>query len=537
MIDYDYIIIGAGSAGCVLAERLSASHRHKVLVLEAGGRGRSPWISLPIGYGKSYFDAAVNWKYETEAESALAGRKGYWPRGKVVGGSGAINALVYARGVPQDFDDWAAVGAAGWDWTRVRESYEALETQIGVDGSRTGSGLLHVQDVSDQVHPISRHYFAAARELGMPIVDDINGPTGEGAGIYRINTSGGRRMHSARAHLAPALKRANVTLMTEAFVEQIGFDGRRATSVRVRQKGKVLNLRAGREIILSAGTVTSPRLLQLSGIGPADLLQSHGITPLVDNPHVGGNLQDHLGVSYPFRATEPTLNNVLRPFLGQVRAGLHYAWNRRGPLSLSVNQCGGYLKSDPNLDRPDQQIYFNPITYKLNPDSKNAAVRPDPFPGFIISFQPSRPTSRGRIDISAADPAAPPVIRPNSLGTEEDCAQVVAGGLLCQRFMKTAALDRLVESAIAADPRQMTPDDILADFRERCGTVFHPVGTCRMGADAANSVISPRLKVHGVERLRVVDASAFPNITSGNTNAPTMMLAHRASDMILEDAT
>ncbi|MEL7430465.1 MAG: GMC oxidoreductase, partial [Pseudomonadota bacterium] len=344
------------------------------------------------------------------------------------------------------------------------------------------------------------------------------------------------RMHSARAHLAPALKRKNVTLMTGAFVEKLVFEGTRAVSVRMRHKGRSFDLKAGREIILSAGAVTSPRILQLSGIGPSDLLKSHGIEPLLENHHVGGNLQDHLGINYYFRANEPTLNNVLRPMLGKVKAGLQYILFRRGPLALSVNQCGGYLKSSPGFAWPDQQLYFNPVSYKLTPNGKRTVVQPDPYPGFIIGFQPSRPTSRGRIDISGNDPQARPLIRPNSLDTEEDRAQVISGGLLCQRFMKTDALTGLVESAIDHDLRQMSADDILADFRQRCGTVFHPVGTCRMGGDASRSVVSPRLKVHGIDGLRVVDASVFPNITSGNTNAPTMMLAHRACDIILEDA-
>jgi choline dehydrogenase len=537
MADYDYIIIGAGSAGCVLAERLSASGRHKVLVLEAGGRGRSPWIALPLGYGKTYFDPAVNWKYETEAEEALAGRKGYWPRGKVVGGSGAINALVYARGLPRDFDDWEAAGAAGWNWASVRGTYEAMETQVSPDGTHHGSGPLHVQDVSDQIHPSNRHFFAAAKELGLPSTDSINGALNEGAAAYQINTSCGRRMHSARAFLAPALKRPNVTLMTGALVVRIVFEGRRATAVTLRHRGRLVNLQAGREIILSAGAVTSPRILQLSGIGPPVMLKRMGITPLLNAPHVGGNLQDHLGINYYFRATEPTLNNVLRPFHGKVRAAIQYALTRRGPLSLSVNQCGGYFRSSVDLNEPDQQLYFNPVTYTTTSVGKRNVVQPDPFSGFIIGFQPSRPTSRGRIDISANDPDAAPLIRPNSLSNEEDCAQVVAGAQLCQTLMNTVALDRLVERAIDPDLRCMTPDGILADFRERGGTVFHPIGTCRMGENATSSVVCPKLKVHGVSGLRVVDASVFPNITSGNTNAPTMMLAHRTADLILKDAS
>ena len=536
MEDFAYIIVGAGSAGCVLAERLSVSRRHKVLVLEAGGRGWSPWIDLPLGYGKTFFDSRVNWKYQTEPEAALAGRCGYWPRGKVVGGSGAINALVYARGLPQDFDDWAAAGAAGWDWETARKTYEAMETRLGTGGERKGCGPLHVQDVSDQIHPVNRHFFAAAEELGLPRTEDINGSACEGAGVYLINTSSGRRMHSARAFLKPALKRPNVTLMTGAIAERIVFEGRRAAAVQVVWGGRRLTLRAGREIILSAGAVTSPRLLQLSGIGPAELLKSQGIAPLLDAPHVGGNLQDHLGINYYFRATEPTLNNLLRPFTGKLRAAVQYALTRRGPLALSVNQCGGYFRSSPELAGPDQQLYFNPVTYTTTPNGKRSVVQPDPFAGFIIGFQPARPTSRGRIDISTADSLAPPRIRPNSLATEEDRAQVVAGGRLCQRLINTRALEGLVQAAMDPDLRVMDDDQILADFRQRCGTVFHPVGTCRMGSDAQASVVSPRLKVHGVQGLRVVDASVFPNLTSGNTNAPTMMLAHRAADLILEDA-
>ncbi|WP_417733794.1 GMC family oxidoreductase [Roseovarius sp.] len=532
--EYDFIIIGAGSAGCVLAERLSASGRHKVLILEAGGRGRSPWIALPLGYGKTFFDARVNWKYQAEPEDTLAGREAYWPRGKGVGGSGSINALVYARGLPDDFDDWEAAGATGWGWETVRQTYEAMETNVAPDGTRAGSGAMHVQDVSDQIHPVNRHFFAAARELGLPHSENINGEQQEGATIYRINTRGGRRNSSARAFLKPALKRANVTLVTGAMVERIGFDGRRATTVHYRCRGVAKTLRAGREIILSAGSVTSPRILQLSGIGPAEHLKSLGIMPVMDAPHVGGNLQDHLGINYYFRATERTLNNELAPFLGKVRAALRYALTRRGPLALSVNQCGGYFRSSEGLNRVDQQLYFNPVTYTTTPAGTRTVIKPDPFAGFILGFQPSRPTSRGRIDIRENDPLAAPLIRPNSLATSEDRAQVIAGGRLCQRLIRSNALTALVEAAMGPDLRQMDDAAILEDFRQRSSTVFHPVGTCRMGKDAATSVVDPALRLHGFDGLRVVDASVFPNVTSANTNAPTMMLAHRAADLILE---
>ncbi|MEM7378757.1 MAG: GMC oxidoreductase, partial [Pseudomonadota bacterium] len=304
----------------------------------------------------------------------------------------------------------------------------------------------------------------------------------------------------------------------------------------VRVGGQERSFHARREIILATGSVTSPRILQRSGLGPRELLHAHGITPMLDNPHVGGHLQDHIGIDYFFRATEPTLNDVLRPLTGKLRAGLEYALTRRGPLSLSVNQCGGYFRSSPELLVPDLQLYFNPVTYTTTPKGTRTVIEPDPFPGFIIGFNPSRPTSRGRIDISAADPDATPHISPNSLDTNADLEAVIAGGRLCQQLMETEALSQLVEQPLGADLRAMDDTGILDDFRARATTVFHPVGTCRMGASAANSVVSPRLAVHGVSGLRVVDASVFPNITSANTNAPTMMLAHRGADLILEDA-
>ncbi|ETX28071.1 GMC family oxidoreductase [Roseivivax isoporae] len=536
MASYDYIIIGAGSAGCVLAERLSASGRHRVLVLEAGARDRSPWVRLPLGYGKTFFHPRLNWRYHSAPEAGLGGRSDYWPRGKVVGGSSSINALVWARGLPNDFDDWAAAGATGWDWDAARRTFEAMETRVAADGRREGTGPLHVQDVSDQVHRVTRHFFAGVAEAGLPRTDDCNGAEAEGATTYRITTRNGLRHSAARAYLSPALKRPNVTLRTGVTVGRIGFDGRRATHVELRANGRAETLHAGREIILSAGAVTSPRLLQLSGIGPAALLRGHGIDVRADMPHVGGNLQDHLGLNYFFRATEPTLNDDLRPFWGKAKAALRYALTRRGPLALSVNQCGGLFRSDPAQPHPDQQIYFNPVSYSTTPSGTRNVVNPDPFPGFIIGYQPTRPTSRGRIDIASADPDDAPRIRSNALSTEEDRAAVIAGGRLCRRIMQTPALQGLVDRALEPDLRTLDGEAILEDFRARCGTVFHPVGTCRMGADQGASVVDPRLRLHGFEGLRVVDASVFPNITSGNTNAPTMMVAHRAADLILEAA-
>jgi choline dehydrogenase len=532
---FDVIIVGAGSAGSVLAERLSADGRRRVLVLEAGGRDRSPWIHLPVGYGKLFHHPRLNWRHRTEPQEALAGRRDYWPRGRVAGGSGAINALVYCRGLASDFDDWAAAGAAGWGWADVAPVFERLETHVARDGARRGAGRIHVTDVSGAVHPVNRHFFAALRALQLPVTDDINGPAAEGGAVYRLNTRGGRRCGSGQAHLCPALRRRNLALRTGALAERVLIEDGRAAGVVYHRRGARHEARAG-QVILAAGAVRSPQLLQLSGIGPAALLARHGIAPILDNPNVGGHLQDHLAIDYAFRAREPTLNDVLRPWHGKARAALRYALCRDGPLALSVNQCGGFLRSAPERARPDQQLYFNPVTYTTMRSGRRTVIHPDSFPGFVIAAQPARPTSRGRIDIRGPDPHDAPAIRPNALATEADRAAAVDGIRLLRRIMAAPPLARLADAAIGPDLRTIGDEAaMLEDFRARAATVYHPVGTCRMGADPSTAVTDPRCRVFGVAGLRVVDASAFPNVTSGNTNAPTMMLADRAADLFLED--
>ena len=532
---FDTVIIGAGSAGCVLAGRLAEDKQNHILVLEAGGPDRSPWLHLPIGYGKTFYHRGLNWMFETEPEAGLNHRVSYWPRGKVVGGSGAINAMVYARGLPNDFIDWAAAGAKGWDWQMVEKTYQAMETQIAPDGQKTGHGPMTVQDVSDQIHPANRYFFDAADELGIPRQEDYNQSPYAGASIYRINTLGGRRNASSRALLKPALRRGNITLRTHACVNRLHIRDGRAVSVSYFWRGKEHTVAANAEIILAAGAVASPAILERSGVGDGKRLSQHGITPVVDNPNVGAHLQDHIGVNYYFKATEPTLNNILHHWPGRIKAAIQYAFTRRGPLALSVNQCGGYFRSDPNLTWPDQQLYFNPVTYTMTPSGTRSIINTDPFPGFIIGFNQARPTSRGHIHIRSADVADQPLITPHYLTTNEDCQSVIRGGKLCRDFAMTDSMKTLIDTPFVNDITSMSDDDILEDFRQRSGTVFHPVGTCRMGRDAKTAVVDHKLRVFGVDGLRVADASVFPNITSANTNAPTMMLAWRAADLIRED--
>jgi choline dehydrogenase len=528
---FDYIIIGAGSAGCVLADRLSAGGQNRILVLEAGGTDRRFWIKTPIGYGRTFADAAVNWKYETAANPGLNGRCIYWPRGRVVGGSSSINALVYCRGMPSDFDDWRRLGNVGWGWDDVRPYFERSERRVDAAGRACGEGPLDVKDVSAFLHPMRRNWSAAAAELGLPVTDDFNGPQPEGLGCYQVNIRNGMRRSAADAFLRPALRRGNVRLETGAWVSKIRFEQRRAVGVEYA-RGDAIKFAAAREVILSAGAVNSPQLLQLSGIGPAATLREHGITPLLDNSAVGGHLQDHLAVVYSYKATQPTLNDELHSTKAKLLAGLRYLLRRRGPLALSVNQFGGFARADPGAFSPDVQLYFNPVTYGAG-DATRTRIEVDGFSGFYLCFQPTRPTSVGRIDIASPDYRRPPTIAPNYLSTEKDVADVVHGGRLLQAIARTRAIRALIRAAIAPDLDAMTPSELVADFRARASTVYHPVSTCRMGIDARASVVDPSLRVHGIECLRVVDASVFPTVTSANTHAPTVMVAQKAADLIL----
>ena len=532
MESFDYIIIGAGSAGCVLADRLSAGGDARVLVLEAGGTDRRFWIKTPIGYGRTFADAAVNWKYQTAPNPGLNGRSIYWPRGRVLGGSSSINALVYCRGMPADFDDWRRMGNIGWGWDEVRPYFDRSERRVDPAGRASGAGPLDVKDVSPWLHPMRQNWADAGRELGLAWTDDFNGPHPEGLGCYQVTIRHGLRRSAADAFLRPALRRRNVRLETGAWVSRIRFDQRRAVGVDYVRGNAPRAATATREVILCGGAVNSPQLLQLSGIGPAAVLSAAGITSLLDNPAVGGNLQDHLAVVYSFKATQPTLNDELHSTTGKVLAGLRYLLARRGPLSLSVNQFGGFARANPQAGRPDVQLYFNPVTYGTG-DATRTRIEVDAFSGFYLCFQPTRPTSVGRIDIVDPDFRRAPTIAPNYLSTPKDIADVEHGGRLMQAIARTRAMKSLILAPLAPDLDAMGPAELVADFRSRASTVYHPVGTCRMGAAVGDSVVDASLRVHGTERLRVVDASVFPTVTSANTNAPTIMVAQKAADLIL----
>lgn len=528
---FDYIIVGAGSAGCVLADRLSQDGRNKILILEAGGTDQRFWIKTPIGYGRTFADPKVNWMYQTLPSPGLKGRTMYWPRGRVLGGSSSINALVYCRGLPSDFDAWRDLGNPGWGWSDVQRYFEKSERRVAADGSVTGTGPLDILDVTPRLHPMRTQWLAAAAELSFPVTKDFNGDAPLGFGCYQITVRDGRRHSAADAFLRPALPRPNLQLITGAWTSKIRFDARRAVGVEYVQGGRVQIAHAGREVLICAGTVNSPQLLQLSGIGRGAHLSALGITPLLDNPAVGGNLQDHLAVVYSFKATQPTLNNELHSNFAKLRVGLRYLLTHSGPASLSVNQFGGLVRTYPEANDADVQLYCNPVTYAAG-DAVRKRINVDGFAGFYLCHQPTRPTSVGRIEIAKADFREPPRIAPNYLSTEKDEQDAVRAGALLQSIARTRAMSGLIEESVGADLRSMDAAELLNDFRARAATVYHPVGTCRMGPKEGDSVVDSSLRVHGLAGLRVVDASVFPSVTSANTHAPTLMVAQKAADLI-----
>jgi choline dehydrogenase len=528
--EFDYVIVGAGSAGCVLANRLSADGAHSVLLLEAGPKDSNVWIHIPIGYGKLFKDRTVNWMYQTEPEPGLDGRRVFQPRGKVLGGSSSINGLLYVRGQHEDYDRWRQLGNVGWGYDDVLPYFKKAENQIrGADPYHGVGGPLSVSDWRHH-DPLSEAFVKAAVETGIPNNPDFNGASQEGAGFFQTTTRRGRRASSAFSYLRPARGRGNLRVETDALAQRVLFEGRRARAVEYRQNGVVRTARARFEILLSSGAYNSPQLLQLSGVGPADLLKSHGIDVVLDAPGVGHDLQDHLQVRLVMRcAQKATLNDVVaNPFRGAI-AGAQYAALRRGPLTIAAGTSGAFFKTSPRLASPDIQIHFIPFSTDKMGEKLHA------FSGFTASVCQLRPESRGSLKIRSADPAVPPEIRINYLATETDRAAFIDGIRILRKILAAPALKPFVAGEVYPGAETTSDEDLLEFCRKTGSTVYHPTSTCRMGNDPL-AVVDQRLRVRGIEGLRVVDASVMPDLMSGNTNAPVIMIAEKASDMILQDA-
>ncbi|MEO4001306.1 GMC family oxidoreductase N-terminal domain-containing protein [Mesorhizobium sp. CAU 1732] len=536
MQQYDFIIVGSGSSGSVVAERLSANGRHSVLVLEAGGTDRRFFVQMPLGYGKTFFDPAVNWNYKAEPDQGLAGNADHWPRGKLLGGSSSINAMVWIRGQREDFDEWRDAGNAGWGYDDVLPIFKAIEdNESGADDWRGQGGPVHVTDLRRFVHPLCNLYLEAGQQVDLPLNADFNGERQEGVGVYQISTRNGRRMSAARAFLRPAMKRQNVRVETNALATKILFEGRRAVGIEYMKNGRTYQARAGREVILSAGSINTPQLLQLSGVGPAEHLRSLGIDVLHGNDNVGAHLQDHQGINYTFKARTATLNQLLRPWWGKLAVGMRYLLLRNGPLAMSMNQGGGFFRTDPAIARPNMQLYFQAFSTVLPRPGERPILSPDPWPGFSIGLSNCRPTSRGSIMIRTSDPNQHPKIVANAFSTNHDVDEMLAAVKFLRKLAATPALSKMIDEEVLPGPSITSDEALIDDFRKRSGTVYHPVSTARMGSDVSSSVVSSRLKVHGLEGLRVIDASVFPSVISGNTNAAAIMTGWKGAQLIQED--
>ncbi len=532
----DFIVVGSGSSGCVVAERLSANGRFRVLVLEAGGTDHRFFVQMPLGYGKTFFNPKVNWMYATEPDPGLAGQQDFWPRGKLLGGSSSINAMVWIRGAPQDFDEWEAAGNPGWGWRDMLPVFKEIEDNAdGADEWRGAGGPLHISNIEDRVHLLTQDFIRAGQEAGLPLNKDFNGESQEGVGIWQLTTKNGRRNSASRAFLRPAMKRGNVKVETNAQATKILFEGKKAVGVEYRRKGQLRQVRCTREVIVSGGSINSPQLLQLSGIGPAKLLASYGIDVKFDNANVGAHLQDHQGINYTFRANRPTLNNLLRPWWGKLIVGMRYLLLRDGPLSISINHGGGFFRTSEKFDRPNMQLYFQAFSTVIPGVGERPILSPDPFAGFSIGLSNCRTLSRGEVMIRSGDPFLAPKITANAFSDERDVEEMLDAVKYIRKLADMPAMKAIIEQEIVPGKKCQSDEELIADFRKRSGTVYHPVSTCRMGPSSESSVVDSRLRVHGVEGLRVIDASVFPNIVTGNTNAAAIATGWKGAQLVLED--
>jgi choline dehydrogenase len=527
---YDYIVVGGGSAGCAVAARLAQDGRTRVLLLESGPADRSLWIHIPIGYGKTMFDPVVNWQFKTEPEPCLNNRQIYTPRGRTLGGSSSINGLIYIRGQREDFDDWRVLGCEGWGYEDILPYFRRSETNDrGASEFHGGDGPVHVSSIKGR-HELMEAFIEAANAIGVPRNDDFNGAHQRGAGYFQLTTRAGLRSSTAKAYLRSGIAGKNLEVVTDAHAEGVVFEGRCAVGVRYRAGNELVEARAAREVVLSAGALQSPQLLMLSGIGDGEQLSRKGVGVLHHLPEVGRNLQDHLQSRLMYKCSKPiTTNDALRTIWGRARVGLQWLLFKSGPVAAGIQLGGLFASTVEAQGRPDVQFHFGTLTADMT------AGTPHEFSGFTMSVCQLRPTSRGEVGLRSPDARAAPTVLFNYLATEEDRATMVRGVCMARKLARTAALSPYITDEYQPGFDVESDDEVLAFIREQGTTIFHPVGTCRMGSDAG-SVVDTRLKVRGVDGLRVVDASIMPLLVSGNTNAAAIAIGEKGADLIRDDA-
>ncbi len=528
-MEADFIVVGAGSAGCVLANRLSANPAHRVILLEAGGRDTNPWIHIPVGYFKTIHNPKVDWCYKTEPDPGLNGRSIEWPRGKVLGGSSSLNGLLYVRGQPQDYDRWRQMGNTGWGWDDVLPLFKRAEkNERGADEFHGDQGPLSVSNMRIQ-RPITDAWVAAAQAAGYKFNPDYNGAEQEGVGFFQLTSKNGRRCSAAVAYLNPVKSRDNLQIITRAQVEKVVIEGKRATGVTYTDRsGTLQTVKARKEVILSGGAINSPQILMLSGIGEAAQLADNGINVVHDLPGVGKNMQDHLQARLVYKCNEPTLNDEVSSLYGQARIGLKYLMFRSGPMTMAASLATGFMKTRDDLATPDIQFHVQPLS------AENPGKGADKFSAFTMSVCQLRPESRGEIRLQGPDPKTYPQIIPNYLSTETDCQTVVAGVNIARTIARHAPLTSKISEEYRPHPDLSMDDyDATLDWaRNNTASIYHPTGTCKMG-QGKDAVVDEKLRVHGIAGLRVADCAIMPEIVSGNTNAPAIMIGEKASDLIL----
>ena len=524
VIEADFVVIGAGSAGCAVAARLTEDPATRVVLLEAGGEDRNRWIHIPLGFGKTFADPSVNWCYETEPDQGAGGRRIFWPRGKVLGGSSSINGMVYIRGQAEDFDHWRQLGNTGWSFQDVLPYFRRSEHQArGADEWHATGGPLAVSDVAQ--HPLCEAFIEAAMAEGLPRNDDFNGATQEGVGYHQTTTRNGKRCSTAVGYLRPAMQRPNLQVITHALTEKIIVEGGRATGVEFRHGDQSRRVRARREVILSAGAIGSPQILMLSGIGPQDEIAAHGIAVVQHVPGVGKALQDHYSAPIKLKARNVgTVNDVMLSNLKKVKTGIEYFLFRRGALAIGTAPAALFARTRPGLASPDIKCSLSPFSADRPQDGLH------PWSGFTMIAYQLRPESRGEIKLKSADPAAAPAMHPNYLATTTDQQCIVDGLKLCRRILAHPEMAQYIESEFMPGPKVQSDADWLEHARQTGGTVFHPTSTCKMGVDAM-AVVDPELRVRGVAGLRVADASIMPTVVSGNTNAASIMIGEKCADL------